>query len=123
MPRFVVLRHETPPGFERPSHWDFMLEKGDVLQTWALLSDPSSERSQTAETLDDHRPAYLDREGPISGGRGSVTRWDEGRYEILRETNRELVVRLQGKLLLGEVTLSRGDEEPGSYRFVPREKV
>ena len=30
MPRFVILRHEVPEPFPRPSHWDFMLEAGEV---------------------------------------------------------------------------------------------
>src|SRR5882724_3306447 len=68
MPRFVILRHETPPGFARPAHWDFMLECGGVLRTWEMA---------------DHRLAYLEYEGEVPGGRGTVSRWDEGRYEIL----------------------------------------
>ena len=35
-----------------------------------------------AEVLPDHRLAYLDYEGPISGDRGSVTRWDRGTYDV-----------------------------------------
>ena len=38
MPRFVVLRHDAPRGL----HWDFMLEIGPVLATWALDREPGS---------------------------------------------------------------------------------
>ena len=31
MPRFVVLEHELPAESERASHWDLMLEDGQVL--------------------------------------------------------------------------------------------
>ena len=40
MPRFVILLHECPLDFERPTHFDLMLEDGDTLRTWALESEP-----------------------------------------------------------------------------------
>ena len=40
MPRFVILRHDKPRG----EHFDFMLEAGDVLKTWALALAPGSGR-------------------------------------------------------------------------------
>ncbi len=42
MPRFVLLRHHCPPDFEKPSHWDLMLQQGDVLKTWELRRLPAS---------------------------------------------------------------------------------
>ena len=44
MPRFVLLHHECPPGYVKPSHWDFMLEFGDVLWTWELRELPAGWR-------------------------------------------------------------------------------
>ena len=70
MPRFVVLEHVRPED----RHWDLMLESGDALATWALKHSPDSAQPIAAEQLPDHRLAYLDYEGPISGGRGAVTR-------------------------------------------------
>ena len=35
MPRYVILQHDTPPGYPRPLHWDLMLEQGRTLRTWA----------------------------------------------------------------------------------------
>jgi hypothetical protein len=40
MPRFVLLRHELPPGAENGSHYDFMLERDDALLTWSLAELP-----------------------------------------------------------------------------------
>ncbi len=74
MPRFVILCHENHRG----AHFDFMLESGDVLKTWALPQPPASGVEIECEALADHRLAYLDYEGPVSGGRGSVARWDRG---------------------------------------------
>ena len=106
MPRYVVLRHETPPGYSRPTHWDFLLESGDVLRTWALAEEPTGGRVIAAESLADHRLAYLDVEGLVSGGRGTVTRWDAGTYELVSETDELLVLTLSGERLSGTVRLS-----------------
>src|SRR4051794_23553598 len=63
MPRFVLLRHETPAGSERPTHFDLMLEHNGVLRTWALSGLPAAGEPLLAEQLPDHRLAYLDYEG------------------------------------------------------------
>jgi hypothetical protein len=75
MARFVVLEHDFP---ER--HWDLMLECGAVLRTWRLPAPPEAARVLAAVKSFDHRPVYLDYEGPVSGNRGRVTRWDGGSY-------------------------------------------
>lgn len=105
MPRFVVLKHETPTGSARPLHWDFMVERGDVLQTWALAEEPTVGREIAAEPLPDHRLAYLDYEGPISGNRGSVTRWDRGECTILEATPNGIRLTAKGRKLTGEVEI------------------
>src|SRR5215470_5282132 len=104
MPRFVLLYHECPPDYERPSHWDLMLEAGDLLRTWALLQLPDETASETvdAEELDDHRLAYLEYEGAVSGGRGSVRRVDAGTYETIVETGDSLQIRFDGNKLRGD---------------------
>jgi hypothetical protein len=104
MPRFVFLRHECPPTFGKPSHWDLMLERDGVLLTWSLPELPAAwdgESGVGVELIDmtrlaDHRLAYLDYEGPISGDRGAVTRHDRGEYEVLSDANGVLRVRLRG---------------------------
>jgi len=75
MSRYVILTHDHPFP-----HWDLMLEDGGTLRTWRLLSEPGAGRVVPAERLGDHRLAYLDYEGPVSGGRGVVARWDHGTY-------------------------------------------
>lgn len=77
MPRFVILEHDHPE-----LHWDLMLESGAVLRTWRLAVPPRASGERIAAiALPDHRLAYLDYEGPVSGNRGTVTRWDAGCYE------------------------------------------
>lgn len=100
MPRFVLLYHDCPPNYVRASHWDFMLESGDVLRTWALARLPSDWQTARTRTsvlhpncpslavdntvaamrLSNHRRDYLELEGPLSGDRGTVVRVAAGMY-------------------------------------------
>lgn len=102
MPRFVLLEHRW-----NGVHWDFMLEPspGSALRTWAIQSEVVPERDLPAQALADHRPLYLDYEGEISGGRGSVQRIDAGHYEPLVWSEHEVVVRVSGNRLRGVVSL------------------
>ena len=107
MPRFVVLHHLTPPNAPRGSHWDLMLERDGVLETWSLGEPPAPESSQVACKLGDHRVHYLDYEGPVSGNRGAVKRWDWGRYR-LNETGPGLRdVQLAGQQQVTRLVLRR----------------
>src|SRR5438105_2884446 len=90
MARFVILEHDHPS-----LHWDLMLEVAEVLQTWRL-SAPPGEGPVSAERSFDHRLIYLDHEGPISGGRGRVSRWDHGAFRWARQEEGAIVVELEG---------------------------
>lgn len=105
--RYVILRHETPPSFGRPPHYDLMLERDGALQTWAVerLDEVLAGETVTAEKLADHRLAYLEYEGPVSNDRGSVSRWDAGEYEKIREEAQDIAVRLSGGRFQGELML------------------
>jgi hypothetical protein len=126
MPRFVLLYHECPPGYARPSHWDFMLEAGDSLRTWALIELPrdwqaahaqtdlviadcapiSDSNTVLADSLGDHRRDYLDYEGPVGGERGRVTRIDAGLFQTVAESSQRWRIELFGQHLQGTVTLT-----------------
>ena len=105
--QFVLLRHETPPDYPRATHWDFMIELAGALRTWALSEAPIDGLDIEAEPLADHRLAYLDIEGEISGGRGRVTRCDRGTYRIARQSEAEWLLELFGERLQGEALLTR----------------
>jgi hypothetical protein len=117
MPRFVVLTHDFPS-----LHWDFMLEKEAALRTWRLSREPNSGGSIDASPLPDHRIAYLDYEGPVSGDRGKVTRWDAGQYQTTRETPEILEVQLHGNRLRGHVVIARRGEGTSSFEWYPAEE-
>ncbi|QEL14905.1 DNA polymerase ligase N-terminal domain-containing protein [Limnoglobus roseus] len=99
MPRFAILEHDWPTR-----HWDLLLEDGDVLKAWRLLAEPVPGSSVAAEPNFDHRRLYLDYEGPLSGDRGSVMRWDWGEFEWREPTE----VTVHGQKLVGTIRLHHG---------------
>lgn len=111
MPRFVILEHCW-----KGIHWDVMLEADDALRTWAVDAPIVADAELPARALADHRLAYLDYEGPVSGGRGSVRRLDRGDYRTLTWGPDRVVVELRGDQLAGELDLRRiaAGAEPGS---------
>jgi hypothetical protein len=114
MPRFVILRHDDSRG----EHFDFMLETaGDVLKTWALPRSPEIGVQMDCEALADHRIEYLDYEGPISGGRGVVGRWDRGAYTLERHDETQWIVQLDGEIIAGQATLCRNPNDSNRWRF------
>ncbi len=116
--RFVILRHEMPATSDRPSHWDFMLEQDGALRTWALDQEPSSETTTQATELPPHRLAYLDYEGPVSGDRGQVTRWDAGNYWLNTSSESAISIELAGTRLVGIATLTLTDRHDyWTFRF------
>lgn len=122
MPRFVLLRHECPPNFPKPSHWDLMLEQQGVLQTWEVQTLPaawaghfggekSAEKAVPIRLLPDHRIDYLDYEGPISNDRGRVERCDRGAYVVLDQDDGSSKLELSGAVLNCVVQLQRQKDE------------
>ena len=120
MPRFVLLEHSLPPGRPRGLHWDFMLELGQTLRTWALPSVPAPGEPMECDSLADHRADYLDYEGPVSGDRGSVRRIDAGVFELLADTPAGLQIALHGAVLQGLVRLTplATQDQRWSFEFV-----
>ena len=111
MPRFVILEHNYPA-----KHWDFLLEEGNCLRAWKLLESPQafllSPDGQEkvllkAEGAANHRLIYLDYEGPISGNRGEVKRFDFGTFSYIEQNDQTTKIDLQGVQLKGVFRLSQ----------------
>lgn len=82
-----------------------MLESGESLRTWRLLSSPERGVIVQMEPLPHHRLLYLDYEGPVSGNRGTVHQWDQGTYSLLEGKEERLVLRMEGERCSGEAEL------------------
>jgi hypothetical protein len=106
MLRFVILEHDHPHR-----HWDLMLEAGQILRTWRLAQPPQTSSAVKAERSFDHRLLYLDYEGPVSGERGHVARWDFGTFRWLEDKPGAVVISLRGHRLQGCVRLRHAADE------------
>ncbi len=104
MGRWVLLKHSEPDG---RCHLDWMLEQSgtDRLLTFRLAEgvDVRSAAEFDAERIADHRPMYLEYEGPISGGRGEVRRLAEGTCRLSPQPGGPLSIEIPdaGRRLIG----------------------
>ncbi|MGH3018682.1 MAG: DNA ligase D [Gaiellaceae bacterium] len=105
-PIFVVQRHDA-----RRLHYDFRLERGGALASWAVPKGIPREPGQRhlAVHVEDHPLEYATFEGEIPAGQyggGTVEIWDHGTYELVEEKkDGGLTVRLAGERLRGTWTL------------------
>ena len=108
-PRFVVQEHSA-----RRLHWDFRLEKDGVLVSWAVPKGvpPDPKKNHLAVHVEDHPLDYIDFAGEIPKGEyggGTVKIWDSGTYDVLKWSDREVMVTLHGKRVQGRYVLFRTD--------------
>lgn len=117
--RFVVQRHHASH-----LHYDFRLELGGVLKSWAVPKGPSlnPKHKRLAMMVEDHPVSYIGFQGTIPEGNygaGEVMIWDEGTFVPVDKNHTpitdkqaqsalkkgELKFELKGKKLIGEFVL------------------
>jgi DNA ligase D-like protein (predicted 3'-phosphoesterase) len=118
-PLYVIQKHDA-----RTLHYDFRLQVGGVLKSWAVPKGPSTDPRdrRLAVPVDDHPLDYAFFEGVIPEGQygaGVVLVWDIGTYRNLGEKSGSAVsmedaleqghvaVWLEGRKLRGGYTLVR----------------
>ena len=111
MPRFVVQLHDATR-----LHYDFRIQSGDVLRSWAVPRGPSLDSAvrRLAVPVEDHEMSAGDFEGVHVGqirGTGAVIIWDEGSAEVTRDEPGRLSFILHGHKLDGGFALIRTGEE------------
>jgi bifunctional non-homologous end joining protein LigD len=112
LPHFYIQRHDATR-----LHYDFRLEIGGVLVSWAVPKGPSLEplAKHLAMHVEDHPLEYGTFEGNIPKGEyggGSVMLWDTGTWELLGDATAQeqiargdLKFRLHGHKINGEFAL------------------
>ncbi len=112
--RFVVQEHKSTRH-----HYDFRLEIGGVLKSWAIPKGPSMNAAdkRLAIMVPDHDLIYIDFEGVIPGGNygaGPVIVWDTGEFVPLETNDPEAALKsgklsfeLKGKKLKGAFVLAQ----------------
>jgi DNA ligase D-like protein (predicted 3'-phosphoesterase) len=112
-PRFVIQQHDAST-----LHYDFRLQVGDALKSWAVPKGPSTDprEKRLAVEVEDHSLDYADFEGQIGEGYGAgrVIVWDAGTWRPLTDgpveealANGHLSFWLEGEKLRGGWTLQR----------------
>jgi DNA ligase D-like protein (predicted 3'-phosphoesterase) len=124
-PVFVIQMHAA-----RSLHFDFRLEIGGALASWAVPKGPSTDPrdKRLAVHVEDHPVAYGDFEGVIPAGNygaGSVIVWDAGPYRSLSEVPMEQGVAdghlsfwLEGQKLRGGYALTRTGVRGGKEQWL-----
>ena len=123
MPIFVVQKHNATR-----LHYDFRLEIGGTLKSWAVPKGPSLNPSdkRLAVAVEDHSLGYADFEGHLpegTYGAGEVIVWDTGEYVGEDDMKRglragRLRFTLKGKKLKGEWSLIRLKRDPKSWLLI-----
>jgi DNA ligase D-like protein (predicted 3'-phosphoesterase) len=114
-PRFVVQEHHA-----RALHWDFRLEVGGVLASWAVPKGPSLNPTdkRMAMRTEDHPLEYVDFEGVIPEGEygaGEMIVWDRGPYRNMTERHGK-EVPIEDALARGHMTVwLEGDKLSGAF--------
>jgi bifunctional non-homologous end joining protein LigD len=112
--RFVVQEHKSTR-----LHYDFRLEIGGVLKSWAIPKGPSMNPADKRLSImvPDHTLDYINFEGIIpdgSYGAGPVVVWDTGEYVPLDNDDPDTVIKtgtlhfeLKGEKLKGAFVLTQ----------------
>jgi bifunctional non-homologous end joining protein LigD len=120
---FVVQKHAATR-----LHYDFRLELGGVLLSWAVPKGPSPDPAEKrlAVRTEDHPLEYADFEGAIPEGNygaGPVIVWDRGSFEWLEDPaagleKGKLLFALHGHKLRGTWTLVKTRRGPKEWLLI-----
>ncbi len=117
--RFVVQWHKASH-----EHYDFRLQLGDVLVSWAIpkkpVNDPAVRR--LAIKVEDHPLSYIHFEGNIPEGNygaGSVMVWDTGYYYLGEQKDFPVEGKVRAALARGALKLYlQGAKLKGFFNLV-----
>src|SRR5262249_14449777 len=125
-PLFVIQKHAA-----RHLHYDFRLQLGSTLKSWAVPKGPSlnPQQKRLAVQVEDHPVSYATFEGIIPQGQyggGTVMVWDKGTWEPIAPAKKsydagKLEFVLHGEKLKGRwalLRMSRNDKSKKAWLLV-----
>jgi hypothetical protein len=86
-----------------------------------LVKPPNPGEALAATAVFEHRLLYLEYEGPISGDRGRVARWEHGTFTGEVWDEKRIVVHLSGERLRGFLRLEHAEGDAWTGDFQPGE--
>jgi len=124
--RFVVLQHDVGLQLDRTTetHLDWMFATGETLSTWSteVVTNFEDSFEMPCLKLAEHRLLYLDHEGELGGGRGSVRRILAGDYTPVASTSPEVAFKailcwqMDSGVRHAEVEIGQRSADQGSAR-------
>ena len=117
-PIYVIQLHKA-----KRMHFDFRLEVGGMLISWAVPKGPSLDprEKRLAVRTEDHALEYADFEGNIPEGEygaGTVIVWDKGMYENV-STEGDKKISMSTALQAGHIKVSLfGKKLRGGYSLI-----
>jgi DNA ligase D-like protein (predicted 3'-phosphoesterase) len=116
---FVIQEHQA-----RSHHFDFRIQSGDVLLSWAVPKGPSTnpKDKRMAQPTEDHPLDYAGFEGQIPEGEygaGSVIVWDTGTYKNLRAEKEDDGADIDQSYKDGKIEIwLEGEKLKGGYALI-----
>lgn len=119
VPLFVIQKHDASH-----LHYDFRLEVGGVLKSWAVPKGPSmrSSEKRLAMLTEDHPLEYAKFEGVIPKGEyggGTVMVWDKGTYENIKTDKKGKIIPMKQCFEKGTIEVELdGEKLKGGFALV-----
>lgn len=112
-PFVVLLHHPGKSSRHDQVHLDWMFRQDNVLRTFATEVFDFDSLTETIEreatSLPDHRIAYLEYEGLVSGDRGEVQRVASGSFLAQNRSDDRFAVHLTWQTVLDAKTSDNAD--------------
>lgn len=118
-PIFVIQKHDATS-----LHYDFRLEVGGVLKSWAVPKGPATDpaKRRLAIPTEDHPLDYADFEGMIPEGEygaGPMIVWDAGTYRNLKSEKTDNPQTMEEAIQAGKVEIwLQGKKLKGGYALI-----
>lgn len=118
-PIFVIQKHDATN-----LHYDFRLEIGGTLKSWAVPKGPSTDPAikRMAIPTEDHPLEYADFEGVIPKGQyggGTVMIWDKGTFKNIKKDKDGKPIDLKKSYEMGTLEFKlNGQKLKGGYALV-----